>query len=249
MLYITCGALEKCEPDKNNIKIISPSILIHYIIDGKGYYNGKELHKGQAFIVYENDLCEYYPDRNNPWTYVWIRLGGSDDEALLAKCGLPQKSGSFDFDYEDELSRIATVFFSILDLQDDNRLLKESVAKMILSLHIKKNQSTSSSWDQRWVLKAKVFISENYHTQLTVEQIARAIHIDRQYLRNLFVKHTGMSTKKYLDYYRMKKASELLSTKETSVGIVALSVGYPDQLSFSKAFKKHYGVSPSEYRK
>ena len=248
MLYVTRGALEKCNSDKNAIKIICPNIWIHYIIDGKGYYNGNELGKGQAFIVYKNDLCEYYPDRNDPWTYVWMRLAGNDEETLLKRCGLPSKSGVFEFDYENKLARVAPIVFSTLDLQNENRLYEESVATMILSLHIKNDRNSSPSWDERWVLKAKEYISENYHTHLTVEQIAGELHIDRQYLRNLFVKYTGMSTKKYLDHYRMKKAAELLSIKETSVGVIASSVGYPDQLSFSKAFKKYYEVSPKEYR-
>ena len=45
----------------------------------------------------------------------------------------------------------------------------------------------------------------------------------------------------------MPRVAELLKMKDSSIHIVALSVGYSDPIAFSKAFKKHYGVSPSEY--
>jgi AraC-like DNA-binding protein len=47
----------------------------------------------------------------------------------------------------------------------------------------------------------------------------------------------------------MERAAVLLASSELSVGIISSSVGYGDQLSFSKAFKKHFGVSPTVYRK
>ena len=120
---------------------------------------------------------------------------------------------------------------------------------MILSLNMGERIDTAYSTDENWVIKAKAYIAANYHRPLKVEQIAKALHIDRQYLRNLFVKYTGSSTKAYLDSYRMTRAAELLKLKESNIYVVAFSVGYSDPLAFSKAFKKHYGISPSEYIK
>jgi len=249
LLYITHGALEHCRSDKEHIKIICPGTWIHYITDGKGYYNGNKLGAGQAFNVYKNDFCEYYPDKNDPWTYIWMRFEGEDSERLFQSCGIPSSSGVFSYDYADRLSALATTVFSELILQRENRSFMEAAAKMILSLHIRQGDHKKYAWDEKWVVLAKEYIAANYHKPLSVEQIADAVHIDRQYLRNLFVKYTGMSTKKYLDSYRMERAVKLLDIKDISVGIVASSVGYTDQLSFSKVFKKHFGMSPSEYRK
>ena len=46
----------------------------------------------------------------------------------------------------------------------------------------------------------------------------------------------------------MECAVELLSERHP-VGFIARAVGYKDEFNFSKAFKKYYGLSPSEYRK
>ena len=118
---------------------------------------------------------------------------------------------------------------------------------MILSLHMK-GDITARRRETEWVAKAKEYIGANYHKRLRVEDIAAALHIDRRYLRNLFVRDTGEPTKEYLDRFKMERAAELLTFSEQSVGIIARSVGYEDQLSFSKAFKKHFGASPTEYK-
>ena len=247
MLYVSAGAFEQCAADKHKIHVVCPSIWIHYVISGRGYYNGREISANEAFIVYKNDVCEYYPDKNDPWAYVWVRIEGSDPEDILNRCALPPVSGVFNFDYGERLVAVIKNTASDEFLSNENMLYKESLAKMILSLNLG-DPRRSAGRESEWVTRAKEYIGANYHKRLTVEQLAEAIHVDRRYLRNLFVKHTGKSTKAYLDELRMERSAELLVFSELSVGIIATSVGYDDQLSFSKAFKKHFKVSPTEYR-
>ncbi len=247
MLYVSAGNIESCSPDKNRIKVICPSTWIHYIVSGKGYYNGNTVTSGQAFIVHKNDFCDYYPDKYDPWTYIWIRLEGEDEEKLLERCGLPCISCVFSFDYGERLLTVSRALLGDGMLCEMSRLYRESTAKTILSLHQKANLESVHTWDERWVVRAKDYIAANYHKRLTVEKVAAAIYVDRQYLRNLFVKYTGISTKAYLDKYRMSRAAELLELNNSSISMIALSVGYSDPFAFSKAFKKHYGASPSEY--
>jgi AraC family transcriptional regulator of arabinose operon len=248
MLYVTAGALEHCAPDKHKIRVICPSVWIHYVIGGFGYYNGEKLCAGEAFIVHKDDLCEYYPDKNDPWSYIWIRIGGTDSEDLMRRCGIPEKSGIFKFDYAERLTKIVSNTISETFLSAANMPYKEALAKMILSLNVN-DTGREERRDAEWVVRAKEYMAENYHKRLAVEDIARALYVDRKYLRNLFVKYTGKSTKSYLDNLRMERAAVLLASSELSVGIISSSVGYGDQLSFSKAFKKHFGVSPTVYRK
>ena len=249
MLYISAGAIEKCAPDKRKIKVICPAVWIHYVVDGRGYYNGDPVEAGQAFIVHKNCLCEYYPDRKDPWTYVWIRLEGMDSENLLKRCGLPDDSRVFSFDYSERLLEIARALLVDTLMSGTTLPYREASAKMILSLHQKTEYEGLHGTDERWVIKAKEYIASNYHKKMTVEGMAADLYIDRKYLRNLFVKYTGMPTKAYLDAYRMERARELLTLKDTAVALIAQSVGYADAFAFSKAFKKHYGITPSEAKK
>ena len=53
----------------------------------------------------------------------------------------------------------------------------------------------------------------------------------------------------YVRFSRMKKATHLLRTTDREVLDIALECGYEAHESFSRAFKKQYGVSPREYKK
>jgi AraC-like DNA-binding protein len=46
----------------------------------------------------------------------------------------------------------------------------------------------------------------------------------------------------------MERAGSLLRHSDLSVGAVAISVGFEDTLYFSRAFRKFFGASPSDYR-
>jgi len=57
-----------------------------------------------------------------------------------------------------------------------------------------------------------------------------------------------MSPQEYIFNYRMNQASILLKNTHLPVSEIANKVGYPDALNFSKAFKKSYGINPTNYR-
>lgn len=57
-----------------------------------------------------------------------------------------------------------------------------------------------------------------------------------------------MSIGEYLKNLRMQKAGELLETTSLSVKEVGAAVGMLDQSHFVRAFKKSYGLTPSQYR-
>jgi AraC-like DNA-binding protein len=96
--------------------------------------------------------------------------------------------------------------------------------------------------------RALNLIHAEYMTQLTVQQIAKRLSLDRTYFSNLFHKRMGVSPKQYLMDYRMKQAVFLLQYGY-GVTVTAFSVGYQDVYTFSKMFKQHFGNAPSHYCK
>lgn len=78
--------------------------------------------------------------------------------------------------------------------------------------------------------------------------IVRFVSVERSYLYRLFKEATGMSVSAYVTAFRIERACELLKRSELSVKAVAYSVGYHDQLYFSKVFKKATTFTPSEYK-
>lgn len=82
----------------------------------------------------------------------------------------------------------------------------------------------------------------------TSEQLATHLGISSEHLRRLCVQQLGHSPMKQLTSLRMRRAMVLLTNDAYSIETVALNVGYQNPFAFSTAFKRHIGVSPSQYR-
>lgn len=84
---------------------------------------------------------------------------------------------------------------------------------------------------------------------MRVEQLAKRVGVHRSRFTAVFVRAYGVPPKRYLIGLRMTKAAELLRDERISVQDVALSVGYPDLFSFTRAFTTEFGCSPTTYRR
>ena len=82
----------------------------------------------------------------------------------------------------------------------------------------------------------------------SLDDVAAALFISPNYLRQLFKKETGQTFTEYLTAQRMRHAKMLLGTPEIRVADVAEQAGYADARYFSVSFKKYYHMTPSEYR-
>lgn len=82
----------------------------------------------------------------------------------------------------------------------------------------------------------------------TLAALASEAGVSRTTLAERFVKVVGKPPLTYLKDWRMTLAADLLAESDTTVAAVAHKVGYADAFGFSTAFKRFYGVSPSECR-
>jgi two-component system response regulator YesN len=63
-----------------------------------------------------------------------------------------------------------------------------------------------------------------------------------------FKRHLDRSVVDYLIDYRMERAKELLTTSDLMTYEIAEATGYPDAQYFSTVFKRHIGITPTEFR-
>ncbi|CAG7600376.1 Protein-glutamate methylesterase/protein-glutamine glutaminase [Paenibacillus solanacearum] len=92
------------------------------------------------------------------------------------------------------------------------------------------------------------YVSKHFRERLSVQEVSRRFYIHPNYLSHLFKKEMRVNFTKYLTDIRMEHASKLLLGTGLSVGEVAEQSGYDDYFYFAKLFKKHTGLTPSEFR-
>lgn len=93
------------------------------------------------------------------------------------------------------------------------------------------------------------YINLNYSQNITVEAIAKHFSYSRSTISHLFKKHNGKSISEYVTFLRLSEAFVMLKTSDMTITEIAIATGFSDPNYFSSVFKKHYSVSPQQYRK
>lgn len=93
------------------------------------------------------------------------------------------------------------------------------------------------------------YIRQHYMDPISLTDIANHFHFNPSYLSSLFSANNDEGFSEYLSRVRVDKAAELLQQSDTPISEISELVGYSDQSYFTKVFKKHKGVSPSQFRK
>lgn len=83
--------------------------------------------------------------------------------------------------------------------------------------------------------------------RLTVDDLSHRIFSSRRQLQRAFAE-AGTSVQECLHAVRMQRAAELLHESSLPVAVVARSVGYRQPPQFAKAFRRHYELTPSQWR-
>ncbi|WP_123041823.1 response regulator transcription factor [Cohnella candidum] len=109
-------------------------------------------------------------------------------------------------------------------------------------------RKTRFSGGQKLAEAIRLYVDENYSYELTLSSLAEMFHLNETYLSSLFKQNAGLTFSDYVTNLRLTKAEQLLRENELKLTDIATLVGYSSSSYFSTSFKKHYGVSPKEYR-
>ena len=256
-LYLGYCGMEKCLPSHSYGPAVRNNYLIHYIIDGEGtyYVNGQSyrLRKNQGFLICPNTLTYYKASKDNPWTYMWISFNGIKAKKYLHYSNLNENNLIFEYTEDDSLEVYINRMLELNKMSYSNELEIQGLLYLFLSkLAITKDKRSlkkNNNMSDFYVEKAVEFIQHNYlNPSLKVTDVANFIGLNRSYLTHIFKKSLELSPKEFLLNYRINEASFLLKNTNLSIGTISKSVGYTDQLAFSKVFKKIKGISPKAYR-
>jgi len=99
------------------------------------------------------------------------------------------------------------------------------------------------------VAAVRNYINDHMKEEITLASLAEQFHFSPQYLAKKFKEEYGTTIMSYLTQLRMDKACSLLIHTELTIHEVAEESGFDELNYFSKVFKKHFGMSPSSYRK
>ncbi|MEZ0292927.1 MAG: helix-turn-helix transcriptional regulator [Solirubrobacteraceae bacterium] len=95
---------------------------------------------------------------------------------------------------------------------------------------------------------ANAIVAHEYQDDLSLDDIARRVASSRRQLQRAFSEVGNTTFRDQLTRVRMDRAGELLAHRGLTIREVAQRVGYRQPAQFAKAFRRHHGVAPSEFR-
>jgi AraC family transcriptional regulator len=93
------------------------------------------------------------------------------------------------------------------------------------------------------------YLSAHLDEDLDVEQLSRVANLSKFHFHRVFTAHTGVPVAQLVNLMRLKRASfQLAFNRSYPITDIALDAGYSNPESFSRAFKKAHGQTPSQFR-
>ena len=227
---------EKCLPGKSFGPYVRSHYLIHYCLSGKGIIcdprGEHSVSDGEIFVIRPNEQTTYTADLADPWHYVWIGFTGT-------------QACRFDTD-RSVYPAPRDIFLRLSNLVMIGERSPSPYASVIHDIIHYTLGTEESPTDELSMIRR--YVEYNYMKQISVDGIAKDFGIERSYLFRRFKSRYGKGVKEYLTEYRLERAKEILRLGH-SVAATSAMVGYPDEFNFSRSFKKHFNISPSEWRR
>lgn len=252
---------ERCMPAHAFGPAARTHFLFHYVISGSGILmaddaNGTtqtyQVKSGQGFMIFPNQINTYIADQTFPWEYVWLEFDGLRVKETIEIAGL---SPDMPIYHAHSHALRETMMNEMLYIAQNRDmppfhlighlyLFFDAMTRSISSIRLKKGGRLQDFY----IHEAIAYIEQNFHNDISVEDIANNCGLNRSYFGKIFKESIGRTPQEFLLSYRMMKAKELLKLTGKSIGDIGNAVGYGNPLHFSRAFKNIYGIPPREWR-
>ena len=233
---------ERCKPSHNYGPHIREYYILHFCLRGKGVLQDKFgrhcISAGELFVIRPGEVTTYCADEKEPWGYLWLAFRGTAAEVFLTDRSV--------YPYPPE---VAARLRELVEREEEAaEAYMALIYELIYALFGAKSEKGDKSEKRDRLHDVRRYVRYNYMNELSVADLARRFGFDRSHLYRLFQAAYGIGVKDYIVRIRMEKAHEFLSQGHP-VRTTAYMVGYSDEFNFSRAFKKHFGVPPSEVAK
>lgn len=246
---------EECSPGYCYGPRVRSYHMIHFVFYGKGEVHINKhifrLKAGDAFLIPAGKVSYYEADKNLPWHYAWINFLGINSHMYLSQ--LMDSADGFCVLHGLDTTKYKSLITDILSIQGtptSQYLQANGILYQIMAMLFRDIDFQENSWGRSSAIdEVKFYLDINYAKKIRLQDVAKKYGIHPNYLTRTFHEKYGTSPKQYLMDLKLKKACQLLTTTELNISVIASSLGFDDQFSFSKCFKKMFFVSPSAYRK
>ncbi|MDG3087778.1 AraC family transcriptional regulator [Vibrio hannami] len=220
---------------------------VEFDINGKGNY----MAPGQGCIITES--AEHAFGGVNSPSDIFVLNFYADTEINQLNLSRLNEMAQKDyyFQLDDQLRQLINLLAVEIESNPDNLLLSQSCNHTIIALlnqHIRIFQSDSRSY--RLDMEAiNRYIEKHIDRKISVAQLAGCVFLSESQFHHLFKESVGVTPHQYVLSKRVEYAKKLMEHGGYSLSHVAHMSGFAGHSTFTHAFSKLVGISPSKYRK
>ncbi len=253
---VVCGGYEQCSLDYKYNRNEANYVSLEYIIAGRALLevNGQrhELQPGSLFGYKHDTFYTMTSVGKTPLRKYFVALGGKEAGTHLANSPLKNEI-PIEFPgvmWLEETFRQLTKFG---ETEDDRAV--ESCKRLVevlffqLDPEYRKQGGGNISIAHSTYQRCRKYLRDHFLELTSANELADASNVDPTYLSRLFREFDKESPYKSLIRLKMNHAARILVSQDVTIKEVSDLIGYPDQLHFSRTFKRTYGVSPKHFKK
>lgn len=242
------------------------------ILEGTGIHivNGKKfnLSSGDIFVLKNDDQHSFENTKNlkicnivyheNIMIYPKDDLNNIPGYLLLFQFNKKQKYADYNSTIHidsEALLEVENIIYKLVYEYDNNGLGRISILKTYFKLLIilisscyQQNKNNSNQSHFR-LAKAISFIEDNFTKPLSLKEMSSKANMSTSNFSKVFKEKMLCSPLNYMISCRLKKSCDLLSKTDFSITEISGFVGFEDSNYFSRQFKKHFGISPLQFKR
>ena len=217
------------------------------------YFDGVEkiVPKGNMILFRPGETQMYYLyAADKPETY-WVHFTGSDVGPLLNYYQIPRNENAFFTGTSPDYQWLFRQMIQELQLQRANYddLLNMNLRHIFLIINRYLQEGNDVGTDMLdEVERATHFFNEHYNQPIIIEDYAKDRGMTANWFIQSFRKITKFTPMQYILNLRMTNAMNLIDNTNYNMTQIATAIGYDNSMYFSRVFKKHTGMTPTEYK-
>lgn len=230
---------------------------LHFVLSGnvRLSYNDQleTLAKGDLFCLHPHVAYSYWQpgaSADPALRMNWLAFEGEQAVPFLEQIGITKNKPYLRKRVTPEMEALMGDILAALRSSDQNGSLPllSMMYELFVLLARPHRSASSTGKDTEWLQRSIRYLNTRFMEGITVSDAVEMAGVHRSHFYTEFTREFGMSPQRYLMKLRMERAAAMLTNPAFSITEISLSVGYPDLYSFSRAFVKYYGTSPSGFR-
>ncbi|GMQ55880.1 hypothetical protein AN1V17_02720 [Vallitalea sediminicola] len=229
---------------------------IIFIKGGNGYYyldnKEEQLKRGKVMFVSNDFPHSALPDKTNLPSIMPIRFGLYDNKTSCQRENYFSSPFSYAF-HANDIIKYQKLFEKLYQIANgDNELTNEMCNSIITQIFYELVNDYECDKDyikDSRIENVKICIDENPSRMFTIDDLAKLANLSKKQFTRLFIVQYKISPYQYIIKSKIRYATFLLEETKMSVKEISNYLGYPNQYSFSKQFKKCTGYAPSIWAK